>query len=74
MALSMKTTVFWNVVLCSLVGVDQISDVLAASIISAVMMEGTSTSGMSPNFYQTTQCNIPEDSLLQQENMCVKCI
>jgi hypothetical protein len=61
-AASMKMTVFWDVVLCSLVDV---SEVLAASIIRAVMMEAASTSEMSVSFHQTTWCNIPEDSHLQ---------
>jgi hypothetical protein len=47
----MEMTVFWNVALCSLVDV---SEVLAASIIRA-MMEAASTSETSINFYQTTR-------------------
>jgi hypothetical protein len=43
-------------------------EVLAASIIRAfiiaLMMEAASTSDMSVNFYQITQCNNPEDSHL----------
>jgi hypothetical protein len=35
-------------------------EVLAASIIRALMMEAASTSEMSVNFYQTTRRNIPE--------------
>jgi hypothetical protein len=38
--------------------------VLAAAIIRA-MMEAASTSEKSANFYQTAQCNNPEDSHLQ---------
>jgi hypothetical protein len=38
--------------------------VLAASIITALMMEAASTSEMSVNIYQTTWCNMPEDSHL----------
>jgi hypothetical protein len=41
-----------------------ISEVLAASIIRAMMMEAASISETSVNFYQTTQRNIPEDSHL----------
>jgi hypothetical protein len=48
-----KTTVFWDVVLCSLVEVYRRSEVLAASIIRAMS-----------KFYQTTWRNIPEDSHL----------
>jgi hypothetical protein len=41
--------------------------VLAAFIIIiALMMEVASTSEMSVNLYQTTQCNNPADSYLQQ--------
>jgi hypothetical protein len=42
-----------------------ISEVLAAFIIRVLMMEAANTSEMSVNFYQTTRCNIPEDSHLQ---------
>jgi hypothetical protein len=38
-----------------------ISEVLAASIIRAMMMEAASTSEMLVNFYQTTRCYNPED-------------
>jgi hypothetical protein len=38
--------------------------VLAASIIRVMVMEATSTSETSVNFYQTTWCNNPEDSHL----------
>jgi hypothetical protein len=37
-----------------------ISEVLVASVMR-VMMEAASTSETSVNFYQTTQCNNPED-------------
>jgi hypothetical protein len=37
--------------------------VLAASIIRVItLMEAARTSEISANFYQTTRCNIPEDS------------
>jgi hypothetical protein len=42
-----------------------ISEVLAASIVVALMMEAASTSEMFVNFYQITRHNIPEDSHLQ---------
>jgi hypothetical protein len=67
-AVSMKVTVFWDVVPCSPVKFTDVSEVLAASImkvIIALMKEAGSTSEMSVNFYQTTWCNIPEDSHLQ---------
>jgi hypothetical protein len=41
-----------------------VSEVLAASITTTLMMEPTSTSETSVNFYQTTRCNNPEDSHL----------
>jgi hypothetical protein len=41
-------------------------EVLAASIIRAMMMEAVNTFEMSVNFYQTTWCNIPEDSHLDE--------
>jgi hypothetical protein len=55
-AASMKMIVFWDVALCSLIEIDQ--------HFIALMMEAVSTSEMLVNFYQTTQCNIPEDSHL----------
>jgi hypothetical protein len=55
MVVSMKMTVFWDVAPCS----------LDESLI-ALLMEAASTSEMLVNFYQTTQCNIPEDSHLQK--------
>jgi hypothetical protein len=66
MAESMKMTVFSGVAPCSLVEVTSISEVLAAFIIRAsviaLMVEAASVSEMSVNLYQTTWCNIPEDS------------
>jgi hypothetical protein len=41
-----------------------VSEVLIASIVIALMMEAVNTSETSVNFYQTTQHNIPEDSHL----------
>jgi hypothetical protein len=51
-----------------------VSEVLAASIIRAktLMMETARTSETSVNVYQTTRCNIPEDSHLhtrRRENL-----
>jgi hypothetical protein len=46
------------------------SEVTAASIIRviiALMMEAACTSETLVNFYQTTQCNNPEDSHLQSK-------
>jgi hypothetical protein len=37
--------------------------VLADSIIRVMMMEAANASEMSVNFYQTTLCNNPEDSI-----------
>jgi hypothetical protein len=41
-----------------------VSEMLAASIIIALMMGAANTSETSINFYQTTRRNIPEDSHL----------
>jgi hypothetical protein len=49
----MKMAVFWVVASCSLAKFTDVSEVLAASII---------TSEMPVNFYQTTQRNNPADS------------
>jgi hypothetical protein len=40
----------------------EVSEVLAASIISALMMEAANTSETTVYFYQTTRHNSPEDS------------
>jgi hypothetical protein len=56
-------TVFWVVAPCSLVQVYDVSGILVVSIIKA-MMEAANTSETSVNFYQTTECNNPEDSHL----------
>jgi hypothetical protein len=42
----------------------EVSEVLAASIIIALMMEAVSASETSVNFYETTRRNLPEDSHL----------
>jgi hypothetical protein len=63
--------VFWVVVPYSLIEVYEVSEVLAASIIRA-MMEAGSTSETSVNFYQTTRRNNPQDSHLhtrRRENL-----
>jgi hypothetical protein len=44
----------------------EVSEVLAASI--ALMMEASSTSETSANFYQTTRRNNPEDAIFRQLN------
>jgi hypothetical protein len=41
-----------------------VSEVLAASIITALRMEAANTSETSANFYHTKRLNIPEDSHL----------
>jgi hypothetical protein len=56
-----KITVFWVVAACSLVKFANISELLAASIIRA-MMEAASTSEASVNYYQIIRRNNPEDS------------
>jgi hypothetical protein len=52
----LKITVFWDVAPCSMVEVYQ--HFRGASI--TLIMEVASTSETSVNFYQTTQCSIPE--------------
>jgi hypothetical protein len=51
---------FWDVALCSLVKIDR-RFTAASGLLVALMMEAVSTSETSDNFYETTQCNIPED-------------
>jgi hypothetical protein len=51
MEMSMKMAVLWDVVPCSPV-----------YMCDDMMMEAVSSSEMLVNTYQTTQCNIPEDS------------
>jgi hypothetical protein len=43
------------------------SEVLAASVIIALMMKAASATETSVNFYQTAWRNIPEDSHLHEE-------
>jgi hypothetical protein len=67
-AVSIKMTVFWYVVPCSLVEVYRrlrCAYCLHRQGKIALMMDVASTSEISVNFYQTTRCNIPEDSHLQ---------
>jgi hypothetical protein len=62
----MKMTVFWDVASCSLIEIDQhlrCAYCLHHKII-ALMMETVNTSETSVNFYETTRCNIAEDSHL----------
>jgi hypothetical protein len=64
-AASMKFSVFWNVVPCSPVEVDDVSEVRTAFIIRAMsplMMEGVRISETSVNFNVTARRYTPEDS------------
>jgi hypothetical protein len=66
----MKMTVLWFLVVapCCVVKFTDVSEVFAASIIEAMivqMMEAVGTSETSVNLYQTKRCNNPEDSHLQ---------
>jgi hypothetical protein len=55
-------SVFWDDAMCVVsYKVTYVSAVLTASIVRA-LTEAASISETSVNFYQTTQCNIPEDS------------
>jgi hypothetical protein len=60
----------WDVAPCSLVEVNDGSEVLTASIIRAMI--AVSTSETSANFYEITRRNIPDDShlhTLRRENL-----
>jgi hypothetical protein len=62
---------------CNLVEVTDVSEVLAASIIRAIitlMMEAASTSEMSVNLQQTIQSYNPNDSHLYAQNTFVSCM
>jgi hypothetical protein len=59
---SMKITVFWDVVPCSVV--DVYWRITGQWVLIALMLDAASTSETSVNFYQTTRRNIPEDSHL----------
>jgi hypothetical protein len=61
----MKMTVFWDVGLCSLEILTDISEELTASIIT-LMMEAASSSEKSVRIYQTARCNISEDNQCAQ--------
>jgi hypothetical protein len=63
-AVSMKMAVFWVIAPRSLVELYDVSEVLAASIISLVM-KAASISETSVNVYNTTRRNNPEDTHLQ---------
>jgi hypothetical protein len=66
MATSVKMAVFWDVAPCVWERLTDVSEVLTASIIIALMMETVSTSEPSVSIYQTTWRNIPEDTHLQK--------
>jgi hypothetical protein len=57
----LKMTVFFDVALCNLVEIDYRSEVLAASIIIAMMLESVCTSETSVSSYQITRRNVTED-------------
>jgi hypothetical protein len=61
----MKMAVFWVVAPRSLVKFTNVSEVLAASGLIALMLEATRTSETLVNFYQTTRRYNPEDSHLR---------
>jgi hypothetical protein len=65
-------TVFSDVAPCTWYNITDVSEVLATSIIIAMVMESASTSETSVNFYRTTRRNIPQDSHLhtrRRENL-----
>jgi hypothetical protein len=69
MAASMKMTVFCNVAPCSFIEIHgHFRGVYCC--LNTLMMEAVSTSETSVNFYETTWPDIPEDSLLHNNN-CV---
>jgi predicted permease len=57
--------VFWVLAPCSLVEFTNVSEVLAASIIRAMMMGAARISETLLNFHQTTRRYNPEDSHLR---------
>jgi hypothetical protein len=67
-AASIKMAVFWVVAPCSLVEIYRLSEVLAASIIRAMI---ASTSETLVNSYQTTRRNTPEDSHFQNAELLI---
>jgi hypothetical protein len=54
--------VSWDFAPCILVEVHDVSEVLAASVIRAMIIEAADTSETSVNFYQTARLNILEQS------------
>jgi hypothetical protein len=64
-AASMKAKAFWDIELCSLVEVD-VSEVLTASIIRAMMMKVVCTSETSVYFNETTRPYITESCHLHK--------
>jgi hypothetical protein len=66
----MQMALFWDVALCSLVEVCRHFRSACClhhqgdneKLIVPLMMEAASSTERMENFYQTTQCNIPEDS------------
>lgn len=58
-----KLTIFWNVIQCSLVGIDRRIRCVHASI-HRHDNESKKVSETSDKFHDTTRCNIPEDSQL----------
>jgi hypothetical protein len=65
----MKMAVFWDVFLCSLVGTNR----RFKGTVIALMMEAVSSSEALVRMYQTTWCNIPEDSHLHTCHLVVLC-
>jgi hypothetical protein len=63
-AVSMMFTVFWDVVLCSLVKIDWCIRGASCPPITTLKMEAVSTSEEPINFYKTTWRNNPEDNHL----------
>jgi hypothetical protein len=56
--------VFWDVALYSLVGIADVSEVFAASII-VLMLEAVSTSEPSVSFWKTARSNIQESVIFR---------
>jgi hypothetical protein len=64
------TSVFWDVVLCSLT---EIGWHFRGAYCTLVMMEAVSTSELSLNFHETAWHNISEDSHCQSESAFFIC-
>jgi hypothetical protein len=58
----MMMTILCDVAPCSLVEIDDVSEVLTASIIMTKMMQAIRTSDTSISFYEATLRNIPQES------------